>query len=218
MIKQRSVYVPPEYIVTLTINEVYRNADSTTMGQKIAKSALKASSQQTLANVERAVASRRPQTLTNDQLHRLPTSNTIRASEEQREANTAQAAKDQAYNEALVKNMEALHGAIQSTQEYVIKEKNDGKGKLSDTIVNKKVKTKTVQEILEFSQKYYVENNFELPSAKLLSTEFLVDKDVVDLVLKYHALADHVKTVEKDEVITLGLWPWGRDKYVQSAD
>ena len=114
--------------------------------------------------------------------------------------------------------MEALHGAIQSTQEYVIKEKNDGKGKLSDTIVNKKVKTKTVQEILEFSQKYYVENNFELPSAKLLSTEFLVDKDVVDLVLKYHALADHVKTVEKDEVITLGLWPWGRDKYVQSAD
>ena len=218
MIKQRSVYVPPEYIVTLTINEVYRNADSTTMGQKIAKSALKASSQQTLANVERAVASRRPQTLTNDQLHRLPTSNTIRASEEQWEANTAQAAKDQAYNEALVKNMEALHGAIQSTQEYVIKEKNDGKGKLSDTIVNKKVKTKTVQEILEFSQKYYVENNFELPSAKLLSTEFLVDKDVVDLVLKYHALADHVKTVEKDEVITLGLWPWGRDKYVQSAD
>ena len=212
------MYVPPEYIVTLTINEVYRNADSTTMGQKIAKSALKASSQQTLANVERAVASRRPQTLTNDQLHRLPTSNTIRASEEQREANTAQAAKDQAYNETLVKNMEALHGAIQSTQEYVIKEKNDGKGKLSDTIVNKKVKTKTVQEILEFSQKYYVENNFELPSAKLLSTEFLVDKDVVDLVLKYHALADHVKTVEKDEVITLGLWPWGRDKYVQSAD
>ena len=212
------MYVPPEYIVTLTINEVYRNTDSTTMGQKIAKSALKASSQQTLANVERAVASRRPQTLTNDQLHRLPTSNTIRASEEQREANTAQAAKDQAYNETLVKNMEALHGAIQSTQEYVIKEKNDGKGKLSDTIVNKKVKTKTVQEILEFSQKYYVENNFELPSAKLLSTEFLVDKDVVDLVLKYHALADHVKTVEKDEVITLGLWPWGRDKYVQSAD
>ena len=212
------MYVPPEYIVTLTINEVYRNTDSTTMGQKIAKSALKASSQQTLANVERAVASRRPQTLTNDQLHRLPTSNTIRASEEQREANTAQAAKDQAYNEALVKNMEALHGAIQSKQEYVIKEKSDGKGKLSDTIVNKKLKTKTVQEILEFSQKYYVENNFELPSAKLLSTEFLVDKDVVDLVLKYHALADHVKTVEKDEVITLGLWPWGRDKYVQSAD
>ena len=212
------MYVPPEYIVTLTINEVYRNTDSTTMGQKIAKSALKASSQQTLANVERAVASRRPQTLTNDQLHRLPTSNTIRASEEQREANTAQAAKDQAYNETLVKNMEALHGAIQSTQEYVIKEKNDGKGKLSDTIVNKKVKTKTVQEILEFSQKYYVENNFELPSAKILSTEFLVDKDVVDLVLKYHALADHVKTVEKDEVITLGLWPWARDKYVQSAE
>ena len=212
------MYVPPEYIVTLTINEVYRNTDSTTMGQKIAKSALKASSQQTLANVERAVASRRPQTLTNDQLHRLPTSNTIRASEEQREANTAQAAKDQAYNEALVKNMEALHGAIQSKQEYVIKEKSDGKGKLSDTIVNKKLKTKTVQEILEFSQKYYVENNFELPSAKILSTEFLVDKDVVDLVLKYHALADHVKTVEKDEVITLGLWPWGRDKYVQSAD
>eukprot|EP00944_MAST-04C_sp_MAST-4C-sp1_P010942 g10942.t1 len=188
------------------------------MGQKIAKSALKASSQQTLANVERAVASRRPQTLTNDQLHRLPTSNTIRASEEQREANTAQAAKDQAYNEALVKNMEALHGAIQSKQEYVIKEKSDGKGKLSDTIVNKKLKTKTVQEILEFSQKYYVENNFELPSAKILSTEFLVDKNVVDLVLKYHALADHVKTVEKDEVITLGLWPWARDKYVQSAE
>ena len=160
------------------------------MGQKVAKSALKASTKQTLANVERAVASRRPTTLTKDQIERLPTSNTIRATEELKDDETyqIQAMKDQEYNDTLVKNMEALHGAIQSKQDHVIKEKNDGKGKLLDTISDKKVKTKIVQEMLEYSHKYYTENNYQLPDINNLSERYAMDKDVVNLLLKYHAL------------------------------
>ena len=187
------------------------------MGQRVAKSALKASTKQTLANVERAVASRRPQSLTQEQIERLPTSHTIRASEALREDKEyqLQASKDQEYNDNLVKNMQALHGAIQSKEEHVIKEKDDEKGKLIDSISDKKVKTKTVQEMLEYSQSYYSENNYKLPDVNSLSEKFSIDKDVVNLILKYHALADHVNTVEGDEVLTLGLWPWGRETYTQ---
>ena len=190
------------------------------MGQKVAKSALKASTQQTLANVERAVASRRPTTLTKDQIERLPTSNTIRATEELKDDETyqIQAMKGQEYNDTLVKNMEALHGAIQSKQDHVIQEKNDGKGKLLDTISDKKVKTKIVQEMLEYSHKYYTENNYQLPDINNLSERYAMDKDVVNLLLKYHALSDNVNTVEGDEIVTLGLWPYGKDTYDKLND
>ena len=190
------------------------------MGQKVAKSALKASTKQTLANVERAVASRRPTTLTKDQIERLPTSNTIRATEELKDDETyqIQAMKDQEYNDTLVKNMEALHGAIQSKQDHVIKEKNDGKGKLLDTISDKKLKTKIVQEKLEYRHKYYTENNYQLPYINNLSEKYVMDKDVVNLLLKYHALSDNVNTVEGDEIVTLGLWPYGKDTYDKLND
>ena len=81
------------------------------MGQRVAKSALKASTKQTLANVERAVASRRPQSLTQEQIERLPTSHTIRASEALREDKEyqLQASKDQEYNDNLVKNIVCLN-------------------------------------------------------------------------------------------------------------
>ena len=114
--------------------------------------------------------------------------------------------------------MEALHGAIQSKQDHVIKEKNDGKGKLLDTISDKKVKTKIVQEMLEYSHKYYTENNYQLPDINNLSERYAMDKDVVNLLLKYHALSDNVNTVEGDEIVTLGLWPYGKDTYDKLND
>ena len=52
----------------------------------------------------------------------------------------------------------------------------------------------------------FSENNYELPNVNTLSEKYAIDKDVVTLILKYHALADHVNTMEGDEVVYSSWW------------
>lgn len=174
------------------------------MGLRLGKSLLNVGAKNQLANAERQVASRRPGTLSTENLERLPTSNMIAASEMMKERNAE--IVNSVYDPELGKNLGMLTGTIHQHSDFVLPKRAE-----TEYIDNlPRIETRVMGEILAFARDEFYSKECTIPSSAVVAEKFGVDETVASDLLRYNGLAQTVDRVDEGEKIILGLWPYDR--------